>query len=242
MFIKKNEIKKRLNNKIYSQDDIDYFKFLLSIEKKKILSTEIIFNHTIYQGTKNLGRYLQLYELFKSVDKLSGHIADVGTYKGASLFYFSKLIKIFQPNSLTKVYGFDWFKGQIIKKNDNKINHGLYKSSYYELLKNIKNQKLNEIITLVKLDLTKKIEFFFKKNKWLRFRLVFIDCGIESVLKTTLPLFWKRLVRGGVMIFDHYNSDISPMESNLVDDLGKKNFIRSFKFSNHPSAFIYKKN
>jgi hypothetical protein len=114
--MKKNELEKRISNKIYSKDDLDYFKFLLSVEKQKIQSTEIIFNHTIYQGTKNLSRYLQLYELFKSVHKLSGHIADVGTYKGASLFYFSKLIKIFQPNSLTKVYGFDWFKGQIPKK------------------------------------------------------------------------------------------------------------------------------
>lgn len=44
------------------------------------------------------------------------------------------------------------------------------------------------------------------------------------------------------MIFDYYNQSIFPIESNLVVELGKKNFIRSFKFSNHLSAFVYKKN
>jgi len=231
----------RINNKTYKKDDIDYFEFLRDIEKSRITSTEIIFNYPIYQGKINLARYLQFYELFKSVDKLSGHIADVGTYKGSTLFYFSKLIQIFEPNSLTKVFGFDWFKGMKTKKNDNIMNKGLYQSSYSELLKNIKKQKLDEIITLVKLDLAKQIKIFFKKNPWLRFRFVFIDCGIENVLKEVLPVFWKRLVNGGVMIFDHYNHPISPTESNLVDQLDKKNFVRRFKFSNHPTAFVYKK-
>ena len=37
--------------------------------------------------------------------------ADVGMFKGALKFFFSKLATIFEPNSLVQVHGFDWFKG-----------------------------------------------------------------------------------------------------------------------------------
>ena len=36
-------LKKRLKSKYYSREDINYFKFLIEIEKKKIPPTEIIF-------------------------------------------------------------------------------------------------------------------------------------------------------------------------------------------------------
>jgi hypothetical protein len=42
---------------------------------------------------------------------IAGHIADVGTYKGASALLFAKLMKIHNPESLWQVHGFDWFKG-----------------------------------------------------------------------------------------------------------------------------------
>ena len=43
----------------------------------------------------------------------------------------------------------------------------------------------------------------------MRFKLVFIDCGIEKVLINTLPHVWSRLVKGGILILDHYNASFS---------------------------------
>ena len=43
---------------------------------------------------------------------LRGNCCDVGTWKGSSFLFIAKLIKIFEPYSKTKIYGFDWFKGQ----------------------------------------------------------------------------------------------------------------------------------
>ena len=223
-----------------SKDDKDYFNFLKHIEKQEIPSTEIIFQFPIYLGEKNLARHLQFYELFKKVQNLSGHIADVGTWKGSSMIFMSKLVKILENNSGTKVYGFDWFKDHVQGKNDKKEHQGKYKSSYVELKKNVKMLKLNNT-EIIKIDLVKNLRSFFNKNKWLRFKYVFVDCGTEKVLENAVPLFWSRLLKNGVMILDHYNNPTSPSESNIIDSVIGKNSIEKFHFSDHPSAFIIKK-
>ena len=69
------------------------------------------------------------------------------------------------------------------------------------------------------MDLTKKFEQFINKNKWLRFKLAFIDCGTEKVLQSTLPI-WSRLVKGGILILDHY-SQPSNGDSILEKHIGK---------------------
>jgi hypothetical protein len=183
---------------------------------------------------------LQFYELYKKTNSLSGHIADVGSWKGSSLIYLSKLVKIFENNSSTKLFGFDWFKGQITGNNDLKQNKGKYNSNYKDIKTNIKKQNLDEKTKIIKIDLSKNLDNFFKKNPWLRFKYVLIDCGIESVLEKTVPLFWNRLLKGGVMILDHYNNPISPTESNIVDQVVGNNTINNFYFSSHPSAYVFK--
>ena len=104
-----------------SKDDKDYFNFLKYIEKQKIPSTEIIFQFPIYLGEKNLARHIQFYELFKKVQSLSGHIADVGTWKGSSMIFMSKLVKILKiilEQKFTGSIGLKaMFKAKMIKKN-----------------------------------------------------------------------------------------------------------------------------
>ena len=235
---------KTLNHRLKkkrSKNDKDYFKFLKYVEKNKLPSTEIIFQFPIYIGDKSLKRHLQFYELYKSVQDLSGHIADVGTWKGSSMIFLSKLSSIFEKNSETKVYGFDWFQGQKQGIKDKKSYTGKYKSNYLELKRTLKMQNLDENSVLIKIDLVNELEKFFKKNQWLRFKYIFIDCGTTAVLKKCVPIFWSKLLRGGVMIFDHYNNENSPSESKIIDDVVKGNLIQKFNFSGHPSAFVYKK-
>lgn len=54
-----------------------------------------------------LGRSLCLYA-YKGTLGLAGNIAEVGVLRGAGTLFVAKL---FEPNSLTQVHGFDWFKG-----------------------------------------------------------------------------------------------------------------------------------
>ena len=71
---------------------------------------DMVHHFPVFVGDVNLARFICFYEMFKKVKNLSGHIADIGTWKGASFFAFLKFVKIFEKFSQTQVYGFDWFK------------------------------------------------------------------------------------------------------------------------------------
>ena len=44
----------------------------------------------VFTGATNILRYLSLYEIYKKVINMPGHIADIGVWKGASFVYFIK--------------------------------------------------------------------------------------------------------------------------------------------------------
>lgn len=152
----------------------------------------------------------------------------------------AKLIKLFEPFSHTQVHGFDWFKGMKPGKNDDAKQVGKYGCNYEMLLKLIDLQKLNDTAILHKLDLAKKLEDFFSKNRHLRFKMIFIDCGIERVLGESLRFFWPRLVKGGILIMDHYCSECSPGESEILEKYIGKNYIKHLPFNRQPTAFVIK--
>ena len=90
------------------------------------------------------------------------------------------------------------------------------------------------------MDLTKNFKTFLDKNKWLRFKLVFIDCGIEKVLENTIPCVWSRLSKGGILILDHYNHPASPTESDILEKYIGNNKIQQLDFVRQPTGFVQK--
>lgn len=100
--------------------DFEYIKFenlrhsysnsIKNLELMNFEFKEVVEDFPRFTGHMSIGRYLTLYELYKKTEGIAGHIAEVGTFKGTSLLWFAKLLQIFEPNSLTQVHGFDWFK------------------------------------------------------------------------------------------------------------------------------------
>lgn len=103
----------------------------------------------------NIARFLSLYKSYDEVKDLSGHIADLGSFKGAFLLRFAKFLQIFEPHSQTKVFGFDWFKGMKTGLGDKRQHEGKYASSKENLLWLIENQDLSGLIELNDVDLSK---------------------------------------------------------------------------------------
>ena len=226
---------------IYNKDDDIYFKYIKIFKKEKISNLDFIYQFPVYSGEVNLARFIFFYEMFKIVKDLSGHIADIGTWKGGSFFSFIKFVRLFEKNSQTLVYGFDWFKGMKPGINDDLSNVGKYATSYKGLKNLLKIQDLDKIGNVQKMDLTKKFEPFIKNNKWLRFKLAFIDCGTEKVLESTLPHIWSRLVQGGILILDHYNNPASPTESGILEKYIGHNKIHQLSYVRQPTAYVVKK-
>ena len=57
-----------------------------------------------------LKKIISRYELFKYTLNIKGDICECGVFKGSGFFTWVKLMKIFKPNSDSKVIGFDFFE------------------------------------------------------------------------------------------------------------------------------------
>ncbi len=58
--------------------------YLASLDEMAPTAKDVISSFPVYVGYVSLARYLAFYELYKQVMDLPGHIAEIGTYRGAS--------------------------------------------------------------------------------------------------------------------------------------------------------------
>jgi predicted O-methyltransferase YrrM len=171
---------------------------------------------------------------------VAGHIAEAGVYKGAGTLLFAKLTKIFEPESLTLVHGFDWFEGMHPPQEESEFLNKPYKEDYQRLMRLIQAQKLNNIVHIHKLDLVTELKPFFAKNNYMQFKLVFLDAGQYDIVMSCLENFWPRLTSGGIIIFDQYNHETSPGETRAVKEFMPDAKIRTFPFGWMPTAYVVK--
>jgi len=218
--------------------------YLKKITEMGIDTLDFINMFPLYTGYINLGRYLTFYEMYKQTYELAGHIADIGTYKGASFMMFVKLVKLFEPYTYTQVHAYDMFEegggGMNPQEGVDDMRHaGEYAGDYQVLQSLVEMQNLSEIACIHKLDLTKDLKRHFEKYKHLRFKLCFMDCGIKGVLEESIKHFWPRVVKGGIMMLDHYGLPVSPYEADIIEEHTSCK-IRQCTFTRQPTAYVIK--
>ena len=221
---------------------LKFYQYIKYIKSNNIKVEDILEHSPAFIGHMSLNRIITLYEIYKKTLGLNGHIAELGVYKGSGSLLFAKLVKIFESESLTQVHGFEWFKGTGDKNSyDNElVKKGTYSYDKKKLLKLIKIQGFNNILKIHDIDIVKELEKFLKKNSHLRFKLVFLDIGINSVLDIAIPLVWNKLVKGGALIFDQYNHELAPGETIAIEKYLKGKKIRTIKNSWMPNAYVIK--
>lgn len=217
-----------------------YYSGLKDMKEMNYSFEELVEDFTCFVGHMSLSRYLGLYELYKMSLGVAGHIAEVGTYKGASLLHFAKLIRIFESESLTQVHGFDWFQGMAKDDIEIYVQEGSYKASYERLLELIKLQQLENIAFVHKMDVINELEPFLDKYLHLQFKLIFLDAGMYNVVKAALPLLWDRLTPGGILVLDQYNHELSPGETLAVREILPNAKVRTLPNIWMPTAYIVK--
>ena len=219
-----------------------FYEYIKHLKKNKTSIEDLLEHSTAYIGHMSLNRIITLYEIYKKTLKLNGHIAELGVYKGSGSLLFAKLVKIFESESLTQVHGFEWFKGTDFKNqlDNDLVKKGTYSYDKKKLINLIKNQGFSNILKIHDLDISKNLVTFLKKNPHLRFKLVFLDIGINKVLDIAIPLMWERLVKGGILIFDQFNHELAPGETIAINKHLKKKKIMTIKNSWMPNAYIIK--
>lgn len=201
---------------------------------------DYIHHFPAFTGTLTLNRYLTLYELYKQTLGIAGHICEVGVYKAASTILFGKLVQMYEPDSLTMVHGFDHFKGTD-KDTDSKLQvAGGNLEAEERVRRLIALQDLDNTIKIHNLDARKDFPKFFDEYPHLQFKLIFLDSGTYNVTRASIKALWPRLAKGGIMIFDQYNSEVAPGETKAIKELLPDVKIESLPNSWMPSAFARK--
>ncbi|MDB5773294.1 MAG: hypothetical protein JWM42_3668 [Burkholderia sp.] len=202
---------------------------------------DLIHHFPAFTGHVCLGRFLALYEVYKQTLGLMGHIAEAGVWKGSSLLMFAKLTQLFEPEALTQVHGFDWFRGNHPEEAEK---HLVSENSYFESKERlealIRAQRLDNVALLHELDLSKDLDAFFSKYAHLQFKLVFLDCGLYPVVRHCIEYFWERLTPGGILLLDNINHETAPGETLAVREMLPGMRIRTFPFTQQPTGYIVK--
>lgn len=201
---------------------------------------EVMEHFPAYSGHLTLARNFTLYELYKKTLGIAGHIGEVGIYKGAGSLLFGKLIQIFEPNSLTMVHGFDHFKGTDPDTDAKLQVVGGNLEEEGRLREIIELQGLDNTVKVHNLDARIGFPEFFQKYPHLRFKLVFLDSGTYAVTKASIEALWPRLNVGGVMVFDQYNNEVAPGETQAIHELLPNAKIETMPGAWMPGAWVQK--
>jgi hypothetical protein len=214
---------------------------LNAILEMGISKQDLIHQFPVFIGHQTLAREIALYEAYKMTLDVAGHIAEIGVNMGFGSLLFGKLTKIFEPNSLTLVHGFDWCEGaDPTAEEEDFIDKGAYCTPEVMVRKLIKVQGMDNIIHLHNLDATKDLPVFFNKNNHLQFKLVFLDCGIYEVVRESLIHFWERLTPGGILLIDHYSFELAPGEMRAIREVLPNVKWKQFPFGWMPCAYAIK--
>jgi hypothetical protein len=194
-----------------------------------------------FTSAKNISRFISFYECYKKTLEISGHIAEVGVYRGAVSFFFAKLALLYEPQGLTQIHGFDWFKAPEGEEAPKFPDPASYYEPYERISAILNVQGLQNHLLLHRIDVLKELEKFFIDNDHLRFKIVFLDVGTYEIVARCIQEFWPRLSQGGILILDQYNYEVAPGETKAVHDLLPEDVvIRTFPQGWMPTAYMVK--
>ena len=201
-----------------------------------------LINGELDRFTKILARY----EFFKLIIDRPGDIVECGVFKGAGLFFWAKMIQIFNPLSPRKVVGFDTFSGvpKTVRATKDRIGSAIHRD--YAGVPAMINQKAKELnlsrqIEIVPGDALKTIPRYVKDNPGFRIALLNLDFDVYEPTRAALEKFYDRLVGGGIITIDEY-AIANWRESDAVDKFikGRGLELKSIPWALTPTAYFKK--
>ena len=202
--------------------------------------------------TRVFNKMMKKVELYSEVKDLNGDILEFGVFKGAGMALFLKLKDMYEPNSLTKVIGFDYFNkddttAQLNGLNKDLMTTVLNRNSTNDLSIDKINEKLaifqKHKYMLIKGDAVVKSIDFDKENPGARIKLLYMDLDVGEPTYNVMKALWKKVVKGGIVVFDEYGyhkwDESNGVDSFLKEVSGEYDLF-DCKISS-PTAYIRKK-
>lgn len=182
------------------------------------------------------------YELYKLILDVPGDIIECGVYQGNSFAWLANLSVILEPFAINRrIIGFDTFEGftsidsladPVDVSSDNFAD-----TSYEMIYKSLQNldgvRPVNKVnrFELVKGDIVTTLPKYLDEHPWMTCAMLILDTDLYrptlTALKTILPIMPK----GAVVVFDEYNYQNFPGETQAVRELLDLNKLQIKKFS-----------
>ncbi|MFH1482479.1 MAG: TylF/MycF/NovP-related O-methyltransferase [Patescibacteria group bacterium] len=206
-------------------------------------------NFSKFSTRTSLMRFIIKYEIFKKILNIHGSIFEFGVNFGGGLMTFARLSEILEPyNHQRKIIGFDSFSGfPSISDKENKDNSLCYEGSlavdsYDDIQQCIRlfniNRPMNHIskVELIKGDICETLPKYINENPHTMASLVILDTDLYEPTKIILDNMMKRIVKGGIILFDQLNIKAWSGESVAVIEEFKN--LNNLKIERFPFTAI----
>lgn len=165
------------------------------------------------KDTRVFSKMMKRAELYLNVKDIVGDILEFGVFKGASIALWSKLINMYEPNSITKVIGFDFFNPeQVVGKLD-----GINKAMMADVVNRVENSDLSLKSVQEKLSVFDSSRYkliqgnavstsstFVNNNPGLKIKLLYMDLDVGEPTYEILVKLWNNVSINGIIVFDEY--------------------------------------
>jgi hypothetical protein len=231
---------------------------LSQIEKHQItINTQDLydnFNQFIFSNNTNLlAKLLFRAEIFKKTIGIPGDILECGIFKGSGISSWSKIRKIFAPNSFKRVIGFDFFDNkkllESLEGKDKESMAELFSGRKFDFLpdytdiltQTLINAGINkESFELIQGDVSETSLKYIKDRPGSKISILYLDMDLATPTYNALTNFWPRVSKGGYVVFDEYAYSVWS-ETQGVDRFLEENDLTIKTFDcNAPTAYIIK--
>jgi len=172
------------------------------------------YNSLMFSGDHRIfNKMAKKIELYLQVKDLPGDIVEVGVFKGASLGLFLNLKAMYEPNSLMKVIGFDFFNPGTLLESLDGLNRAMMETVVARVdKKDISLESVRHSLSkfdessylLVQGDAVVETTEFYKSSPGARIKLLYMDIDVGEPTYQILRRLWKRIMKNGIVIFDEY--------------------------------------
>jgi SAM-dependent methyltransferase len=199
---------------------------------------DVIDHWPLYVGNGNLGRWLAIYEILKTQLTVPGDIAEFGSWRGANLLFMAKAMQAIDPHGDKKILCFDNFAGLpafAAEDGDGTGQVGKYRGSLDELTGAIEVAGLTDSIFVQKGLIENTLSTYLNEDKGATFSLIYFDADLYEPAVSVLELGHERLAKGGVFVFDEWNTSAWPGEGLAVRSFMSE-FGAHYKMEHIPST------
>jgi len=179
----------------------------------------VIDHWPLYAGLGNLARYMANADILRDTLDVPGHIAEFGSWRGANLLLFAKLLKIYDNFGPKLVHCFDSFDGlSAFSEEDGAAaaNHGMYRGSLDELMAVLELYEMQDDVVIHQGLVEQTVSQVLADDPSLSFSLVYCDLDLYEGTKVVLEAIHPRLSVGGMIAFDQWNEEEYPGETVAV--------------------------